>query len=221
MLDRRGIAVAGTHGKTTTTAMIAHVLTGCGFDPSFVIGGALTGSATGGHLGGGPLMVVEADESDGSFLQYPAEIAVVTNVDPDHLSNWGTAENYADGFLAFAAAEGVRLLVISADDPGAVALTARVRERVADAALPYAVVTFGEAADADVGIRRLDLAGTGSTFDLEQDGSGGTGHPVGARPLQRAQCRDHVRGGPRARSDRTPMCAASCRRTAAPTGGSS
>ena len=173
MLDRRGIAVAGTHGKTTTTAMIAHVLTGCGLDPSYVIGGALTGSATGGHLGGGPLMVVEADESDGSFLQYPAEIAVVTNVDPDHLSNWGTAENYADGFLAFAAAEAVQVLVISADDPGAVALTARVRQRVADRALPYAVVTFGEAAEADVGIRRLDLAGTGSSFDLEQDGSGG------------------------------------------------
>ena len=100
MLGRRGIAVAGTHGKTTTTAMIAHVLTGCGFDPSFVIGGALTGSATGGHLGSGDVMVVEADESDGSFLQYPAEVAVVTNVDPDHLSNWGTAENYADGFLS-------------------------------------------------------------------------------------------------------------------------
>ena len=63
--------------------------------------------------------------------------------------------------------------MISADDPGAVALTARVRERVAARSLPYAVVTFGEAADADVGIRRLDLAGTGSTFDLEQDGSGG------------------------------------------------
>ena len=72
MLGRRGIAVAGTHGKTTTTAMIAHVLTGCGFDPSYVIGGALTGTTTGGHLGGGDVMVVEADESDGSFLQYPA-----------------------------------------------------------------------------------------------------------------------------------------------------
>ena len=90
MLGRRGIAVAGTHGKTTTTAMIAHVLSGCGFDPSFVIGGALTGSATGGHRGSGDMMVVEADESDGSFLQYPREVAVVTNVDPDHLSNWGT-----------------------------------------------------------------------------------------------------------------------------------
>ena len=70
-------------------------------------------------------MVVEADESDGSFLQYPAEVAVVTNVDPDHLSNWGTAENYADGFLSFVTAPPVRLVVISADDPGAVALTER------------------------------------------------------------------------------------------------
>jgi UDP-N-acetylmuramate--alanine ligase len=131
MLGRRGIAVAGTHGKTTTTAMIAHVLSGCGFDPSFVIGGALTGTATGGHLGGGDIMVIEADESDGSFLQYPREIAVVTNIDPDHLSNWGSAENYADGFLRFAMADSVRLLVTSADDAGAVALTQRVRQRTA------------------------------------------------------------------------------------------
>src|SRR5216117_3517245 len=122
MLGRRGIAVAGTHGKTTTTAMIAHVLGGCGFDPSFVIGGALTGTATGGHLGSGDVMVVEADESDGTFLQYPREIAVVTNIDPDHLSNWGSAASYADGFLRFATADSVRLLVTSADDPGAVAL---------------------------------------------------------------------------------------------------
>src|SRR6187431_86981 len=107
MLGRRGIAVAGTHGKTTTTAMISHVLTECGFDPSYVIGGAMTGTKTGGHLGGGETFVVEADESDGSFLQYPAEIAVVTNVDPDHLSNWGTAENYADGFLRFVAGDSV------------------------------------------------------------------------------------------------------------------
>jgi UDP-N-acetylmuramate--alanine ligase len=132
MLGRRGIAVAGTHGKTTTTAMIAYVLRGCGFDPSFVIGGALTGTATGGHLGSGDTMVVEADESDGSFLQYPREIAVVTNIDPDHLSNWGSAENYADGFLRFATADSIRLLVTSADDPGAVALTDQVRQRTAE-----------------------------------------------------------------------------------------
>lgn len=168
MLGRRGIAVAGTHGKTTTTAMIAHVLTGLGAEPSYVIGGSLTGASTGGHIGSGETLVVEADESDGSFLQYPAEIAVVTNVDPDHLSNWGTAENYADGFLRFATGAGVRLLVVSADDPGAVALTTRVRDRQAQRP---AVVTFGESSTADVRVGDASFAGTGSSFTLD-------GHPV-------------------------------------------
>ncbi len=169
MLGRRGIAVAGTHGKTTTTAMIAHVLTGSGQDPSFVIGGALTGSGTGGHLGSGDAMVVEADESDGSFLQYPAEVAVVTNVDPDHLSNWGTAENYADGFLAFVTGDDVRLVVVSADDPGAAALTARLRER----STGPEIVTFGVAETADVRISEVTLAGSGSEFALHRNRQGG------------------------------------------------
>jgi UDP-N-acetylmuramate--alanine ligase len=173
MLGRRGIAVAGTHGKTTTTAMIAHVLSGCGFDPSFVIGGALTGTATGGHLGGGEVVVVEADESDGSFLQYPCEVAVVTNIDPDHLSNWGSAENYADGFLRFATAASVRLLVTSADDPGAVALTDRVRQQIAAGSPGPEIVTFGTSADADVQIIGTRLAGTGSAFTLGWSGHAG------------------------------------------------
>ena len=165
--------MAGTHGKTTTTAMIAQVLTGCGFDPSYVIGGALTGSASGGHLGTGDLMVVEADESDGSFLQYPAEVAVVTNVDPDHLSNWGTAERYADGFLRFATAVG-----------GAAAGGERRRSRGgrADCAGAGADRVRGRAAgdrhlrpraEADVRITAASLAGMGSRFALEQDGAGG------------------------------------------------
>ncbi len=166
MLGRRGIAVAGTHGKTTTTAMIAHVLSGCGFDPSFVIGGALTGTATGGRLGGGDVMIVEADESDGSFLQYPCEVAVVTNIDPDHLSNWGSAENYADGFLRFATAASVRLLVTSADDPGAVALTEGIRQRIAAGSPGPEIMTFGTSHEADVQIMGTRLAGTGSTFTL-------------------------------------------------------
>lgn len=170
MLGRRGIAVSGTHGKTTTTAMIAHVLGGCGFDPSFVIGGALTGSATGGHLGGGDVMVVEADESDGSFLQYPREVAVVTNIDPDHLSNWGSADNYADGFLRFATATSVRLLVTSADDPGAVALRDRVRQRIAAGSSGPEIMTFGTAEEADVHIMGARLAGTGSRFSLGRAG---------------------------------------------------
>lgn len=166
LLGRRGIAVAGTHGKTTTTAMIAAVLTGCGLDPSYVIGGALTGTKTGGHLGGGEVLVVEADESDGSFLQYPAEVAVVTNVDPDHLVNWGTPERYADGFLRFATAPTVRLLVVSADDPGALALTGRVRARTAAGQPGPLVMTFGTHPQADVVIDDVALAGTGSRFTL-------------------------------------------------------
>jgi UDP-N-acetylmuramate--alanine ligase len=169
MLGRRGVAVAGTHGKTTTTAMISHLLSGVGLDPSYVIGGALTGSSTGGHIGGGDALVVEADESDGSFLQYPAEIAVVTNVDPDHLSNWGTAENYADGFARFATGEHVALLVVSADDPGAVTLTERVRS--GGGGRPR-IITFGEAAGADVRISDASFEGTGSPFTLADAGSG-------------------------------------------------
>jgi UDP-N-acetylmuramate--alanine ligase len=162
MRSRRGVAVAGTHGKTTTTAMIAQVLAGAGRDPSYLIGGALTGSDTGGRLGTGDVLVVEADESDGTFLQYPREVAVVTNVDPDHLVNWGTPENYADGFLRFATENGVRVVVISADEPGAVALTQRIRDR-ADAP---EVITFGETEGADVHLADIQLSGMGSTFEL-------------------------------------------------------
>jgi len=180
MLGRRGIAVAGTHGKTTTTAMIAAVLTGCGLDPSYVIGGALTGSKTGGHLGGGPDFVVEADESDGSFLQYPAEVAVATNIDPDHLVNWGTPARYAEGFLRFATGPTVRLLVVSADDPGAVALTEQVRIRAAAGTMTPRVVTFGTFPEADVAISEVAFAGTGSRFRLGRPGGAeaGSGGPV-------------------------------------------
>jgi len=173
MLGRRGIAVAGTHGKTTTTAMIAHVLSGAGMDPSYVIGGAPTGAKTGGHLGGGDAIVVEADESDGSFLQYPAEVAVVTNVDPDHLINWGTAENYAEGFQRFATGRAVRLVVISADDPGAMALARRVQEQMAAGVASVEIVTFGESDSADVRVSNTVLAGTGSDFELSADGAAG------------------------------------------------
>ena len=170
MLGRRGIAVAGTHGKTTTTAMIAHVLTGCGLDPSFVIGGALTGSGTGGHLGSGDVMVVEADESDGSFLQYPAEVAVVTNVDPDHLSNWGTAENYADGFLAFVTGDDGPAGGDQRRRPG--------RGRPAEPGSGSAPTDprsspSGRPRRADVRISEVALAGSGSAFALHRDGRGG------------------------------------------------
>lgn len=173
MQGKRGIAVAGTHGKTTTTAMISDVLSRLGADPSYVIGGALyhpvsgTGSKTGGQLGAGDDFVVEADESDGSFLQYPAEIAVVTNVDPDHLVNWGSPENYRAGFLRFATNPRLRLLVISADEPGAVELTRSLRQQSAERDGPAPVIlTFGTDPGADVVIADMQFVGTGSTFTL-------------------------------------------------------
>ncbi len=167
--SRRGVAVAGTHGKTTTTAMISQVLAAAGRDPSYLIGGALTGTNTGGHLGSGDVLVVEADESDGTFLQYPREVAVVTNVDPDHLVNWGTPENYADGFLRFATEGDVRAVVISADEPGAVALTKRIR----DHEQPPTVITFGETTGADVQIADVSVSGMGSRFRLQGAEGGG------------------------------------------------
>lgn len=174
MLGRRGVAVAGTHGKTTTTAMIARVLTELGTDPSYLIGGAFLGSKTGGHIGGGEALVVEADESDGSFLQYPAEVAVVTNVDPDHLTNWGTPEAYADGFVRFATKPELKLLIVSADDPGAVELVRTIKE--SSARVPE-IITFGTDPAADLRLTDLELTGTGSTFTLT-DTRRGAGGPV-------------------------------------------
>ena len=181
MEGKRGIAVAGTHGKTTTTAMISHLLTSLGADPSYVIGGALhhpatgAGSKTGGHLGAGPDFVVEADESDGSFLQYPVQAAVVTNVDPDHLVNWGTADHYRAGFLRFVTNPALQLLVISADEAGAVELTEQLRAQVGRGEPGPQVITFGQHPEADVRIGDAEFVGTGSRFTLtavDQPGEG-------------------------------------------------
>ncbi len=118
MLGRTGIAITGTHGKTTTTAMTAVLLAGAGADPSYVVGSPLADTGRAYHLGAGDPFVIEADESDGSFRQYPAQVVVITNVEADHLDNWGTAEAYAAGFVTLAVADPVQVVVISADDPG-------------------------------------------------------------------------------------------------------
>jgi UDP-N-acetylmuramate--alanine ligase len=99
-----GIAVAGSHGKTTTTSLIAHVLYTAGLDPTAVIGGRVLGSSgtpTGARLGAGDVLVAEADESDGSFLRLAPVIAVVTNIDPEHLDHYGDFETLKDAFIAF------------------------------------------------------------------------------------------------------------------------
>lgn len=135
MLGRQGVSVAGTHGKTTTTGMLAHVLTECGADPGYVIGAPLANSGRSFRLGTGPF-VVEADESDGSFRQYPADIAIITNIEADHLDNWETPAAYLEGFRQFAAE--AHAVVANSDDAG-------VREVLGDrAAAEIGWITYGE-----------------------------------------------------------------------------
>jgi UDP-N-acetylmuramate--alanine ligase len=159
MTDRRSACVAGTHGKTSTTSMLTVALQHAGLDPSFAIGGELTGSGLGAHHGQGDVFVAEADESDGSFLSFSPHGAIVTNIEPDHLDHHGTAEAYTAVFDQFIdRIEPGGFLVVCADDPGSAALAARVRLR--------RLVTYGRAADAVV---RL-------AFDPASDPA--TGEPV-------------------------------------------
>ena len=156
----RGVAVAGTHGKTTTTSMVTVALQACGADPSFAIGGDLNEAGSNAHHGTGDVFDAEADESDGSFLRSAPEIAVVTNVEPDHLDHYGDAAAYHRAFADFAArAHG--LLVVCADDPGAMA---------AVAATPARVVTYGTSPDADLRVDSVVLTGGRSSFELVDRG---------------------------------------------------
>jgi len=155
-----GIAVGGSHGKTTTTSLIAHVLDGAGLDPTAIIGGrVITPGATrardraGARLGGGDLLVAEADESDGSFLRLAPVIAVVTNIDPEHLDHYGTFEAVQNAFVEFANCIpfwGAAVLCV--DHPGVQAILPRLTRRV---------ITYGFSGQADL-----------RASDLEQDGFG-------------------------------------------------
>lgn len=147
---RRLVSVAGAHGKTTSTGMIATALQRLGADPSFVNGGVVAELGVSSAGGADPLFVIEADESDGTFLLYDTSIALITNVDPDHLDHWGTRDAFFDGFVRFgdAADEAV---VISADDPGA--------QRVREALSHRRVTTFGTSAAADLRLTEIDTDG--------------------------------------------------------------
>jgi UDP-N-acetylmuramate--alanine ligase len=160
MLGRRVVAVAGTHGKTTTTSLLTSALLGAGADPTYTIGGDLTASGTNAAVGGGDLFVAEADESDGAFLAYTPYAAVVTNVEADHLDHWDTEEGYFQGFTEFVLGiDPAGFLVVCADDPGAAALAEVARDGGLD------VVTVGEAEDVD--LRGTDVAFRGSTSSFE------------------------------------------------------
>ncbi len=156
---QRLVAVAGAHGKTTSTRMIVTALLEAGRDPSFVNGGVIGGLGVSSAPGSEELFVVEADESDGSFLLYDTSVALITNVDADHLDHYGSHEAFDDAFVRFASAAS-ELVVISSDDPGARRVTARIEGRV---------VTFGEDPAAD--IRITDIVTDGPVaFTLTHDG---------------------------------------------------
>lgn len=129
--DKQFVAVAGAHGKTTTSAMITQELFTCGADPSSAIGGAILGRGTGAILGGGDIFVAEADESDGSFLNYSPRVAVVTNVEADHLDHFGSVEAFEDVFFQFASR--IRPgghLICCGEDSGAARLARRAAEEL-------------------------------------------------------------------------------------------
>ncbi|WP_127793262.1 UDP-N-acetylmuramate--L-alanine ligase [Agromyces sp. LHK192] len=157
---RRLVSVAGAHGKTTSTGMIVTSLLGAGADPSFVNGGVIEELGVSAAAGNGELFVVEADESDGSFLLYDTSIALITNVDPDHLDHYGSREAFEQAFVDFAdrAREAV---VISSDDASALRVSARLAHRN--------VVTFGEAADATVRVHSIVTDGP-VAFAIDHDG---------------------------------------------------
>lgn len=175
MLDHQGIAVAGTHGKTTTTSMITTVLLHSGADPSYVIGGILAETGVGAAQGAGRAFVVEADESDGSFLMFSPAAAIVTSVEADHLDNYGTLAAVEAAFAAFAGriTDGGMLLAC-ADDPGARALAGAVRPSVT-------ALTYGTAADASYRITSIQPRGMRTALTV----TGGPGTVLaGAGPVQ-------------------------------------
>jgi UDP-N-acetylmuramate--alanine ligase len=153
------IAVGGTHGKTTTTSLVAAMLDTGGLDPTVINGGIINAYGTNARLGDGDWMVVESDESDGSFLRLPATIAVVTNVDPEHLDHYGTFDALREAFVRFV--ENIPFYgfaVLCSDHPEVQALIPRVSDR--------RIVTYGIGANADVRAINLKLDRTGADFDV-------------------------------------------------------
>jgi len=166
MRGHRGLAVAGTHGKTTTTGMLAVSLTALGLDPSFSVGGDVDEPGSNAHHGTGAIFVAEADESDRSFQKYSPEVAVILNVELDHHANYASIEEIYESFEAFVdRITPGGTLVVSADHPGARELTARVADRTG-----LTVVTVGESAEATLRILRITPRGLTSAVTVLVDG---------------------------------------------------
>jgi UDP-N-acetylmuramate--alanine ligase len=159
-----GIAIAGTHGKTTTTSMVAAVLGAGGFDPTVVVGGRVHGLGANARLGQGEFLVAEADESDGSFLTLTPTIAVVTTVDAEHLDHYADLDAIVAAFLAFVnKVPFYGAAVVCLDDPNIQRMLPRMTDK--------RVITYGLEASADLTGRRLGFAGMCSTFEVLHRGS--------------------------------------------------
>lgn len=158
---RRLVSIAGAHGKTTSTGMIVTALRDLGVDPTFVNGGVIAQLGVSSASGSDDLFVIEADESDGTFLLYDTSIALVTNVDPDHLDHWGSQEAFYAAFARFAN-EAREAVVISSDDAGARTVTAQLTHS--------RVLTFGEADDAHVRVTDIRTDGPVS-FSITHEGA--------------------------------------------------
>ena len=162
---RSNVAVAGTHGKTTTTTMVAALLDAGGIDPTVINGGIIHAYGSNARVGAGEWMVVEADESDGTFNRLPATIAIVTNIDPEHMEHWGTIENLRQGFTDFVSnIPFYGLAVLCTDHPEVQALVGRVTDR--------RVVTFGFNAQADVRAVNLRYEKGVAHFDIALSAEG-------------------------------------------------
>src|SRR5260370_441905 len=158
-----GIAIAGTHGKTTTTSMIGAVLSEGRLDPTIVVGGRVTSLGSNARLGQGEYLVAEADESDGSFLKLAPTIAVITTVDAEHLDHYGTLDAIREAFVTFVNKVpfyGVAVLCL--DQPNVQLLIPRIDKRI---------ITYGLESGADLVARRLHLSGLTSRFEVFQRGT--------------------------------------------------
>ncbi len=162
MKVKYGVAIAGSHGKTTTTSLVATILRAAGMDPTVAVGGKMESLGSTGRLGDGDLMVAEADESDGTFLRLDPTIAVVTNIDPEHLDHWGTHERLKDGFVEFVnRVPFYGLSVLCLDHPHVQSILPRLVGRH---------VTYGVSPQADYSVRGVQYCGLETRFNAYRRG---------------------------------------------------
>ena len=160
---KQGVAIAGTHGKTTTTSLTGMILTEAGFDPTIVVGGRVRILGTNARLGKGDYLVAEADEFDRSFLELVPVVAVITNIEADHLDTYRDVDDIRDAFTTFANRVPFYGAVIACvDDPGVAAILPRIKRRV---------VTYGESPGAAIAARDIRLDAAGTSFEVWEGGT--------------------------------------------------